>query len=470
MSVLAILLPPHERTGGRAAADSNGGALRLPTEWPFVFSADGRGVSSSGAAAPALLPRADRVVLVLDAADVAWHRITVPKAPAARLRAALGGVLEDAVLDEDDVLHLALAAGSTPGQAGWVAATGRVRLAAALAALESTGLVVERVVAVQAPAAADSPGHGHFHLPPATLVDSPEAEGADSSFGADAGPQLELATADGALVVPMASGLARALLPPAETAMRWTATPAAAAAAERWLGAPVALLADAERTLEAATQAPTNLRQFELVARHRGLRAVRAWWQGFWSPEWRVVRWGVAALLALQLVGLNAYAWQQNQAIQAKRSAMEGVLKAAHPGVRVVLNAPLQMQTETDRLRAAAGRAGEADLEALLSAAAAAWPDGQGPAQTIGFEGARLALSAPGFGEPQLTQMRQRLEGSGYRAEFAEGRVVVGRAPPGARTEPGGPGGRSDPGGRLPGEPPPGAGPGPGPGPNGAPR
>jgi general secretion pathway protein L len=94
----------------------------------------------------------------------------------------------------------------------------------------------------------------------------------------------------------------------------------------------------------------------------------------FFSREWRSVRWGVLALLALQLVGLNAYAWQQRQALAAKRQAMNSPAAQRPPGVRTVLDAPAQMERETERLRAAAGRPGEADLESMLAAAAGPGP------------------------------------------------------------------------------------------------
>ncbi len=420
MSVLALLLPPRERLAARAAgADAPGTAARLPTEWPFVFSTDGRSVAQQGSAAPALLPRADQVLLVLAEADVSWHRVDIPKAPAGRVRAALLGVMEEALLEEDETLHFALAEGSVPGQPGWVAVTHRPRLAAALATLEAAGLSIERVVAAAAPVAEGQPARGHFFT-----VD-PDTEAA---------PWLTLARADGVAVLRLNGALARALQPDAD-AVRWSATPAAAAAAERWLGAPVALLTEAERALEAAA-AGSNLRQFDLAARHRGSRALREGAKRFRSAEWRPVRYGVLALLLLNVLGLNAYAWQQRQALVAKRVAMNELLKAAHPGVRVVLDAPVQMQRENERLRAAAGRPGDADLEALWSAAAAAWPDGQGPVQSLRFDGGRLTLTVPGFGEPQLTQFRERLKGSGFSAELAEGRLVFSRAAalPGGRT------------------------------------
>jgi hypothetical protein len=129
MSLLVVQLPARERLGGRAGT-ADDGAVRagagaaLPAEWAFVLSDDGREVRQSGVAAVALLPRADQRVLVLAAADVAWHRIDIPKAPAPRLRAALAGVLEEALLDDAEALHLALAAGAAPGRAGWPPPTG----------------------------------------------------------------------------------------------------------------------------------------------------------------------------------------------------------------------------------------------------------------------------------------------------------------------------------------------------------
>lgn len=415
MSLLALLLPPRERLAARAAGGADaaahaGAALKLPAQWNFVFSTDGRGVTQQGMAAPALLPRADQTVLVLAEGDVSWHRIDLPKAPPARLRAALLGVMEETLLEDDEHLHFALAEGAVPGQSGWVAVTHRPRLAAALAALEAAGLAVERVVAAAGPVAAGEPARGHFHT-----------AGDDS----DSAPWFTLARADGVACL-RAGPLARVLQPEGE-AVRYTATPAATAAAERWLGAPVGVLSEAERALEAA-QAATNLRQFDLAVRHRGSRAARDLGKRFFSPEWRPVRWGLAALVGVQLIGLNVYAWQQRQMLAQQRALMTALLQSAHPGVRTVLDAPLQMQRETERLRAAAGRPGEADLESLMGAAAAAWPDGQGPVQTLNFDGTRLSLSAPGFGAPQLAQMQERLRGTPLRAELVEGRLVLARA------------------------------------------
>ena len=415
MSLLAIQLPPRDRLGSRSAAPDAERGLHLPAEWSFVFSADERSATQVGQAPVALLPAADRTVLVLAEVDVSWQRIDIPRAPAARLRDALAGVMEEMLLEGDEALHFALADDAAPGRPGWVAVTDGRRLGAALAALEANGRSVERVV----PSAWPGARRGHFHT-------GGDVEGA--TIAEDDFPWMSLAGADGVLNLRLAGGLARTLVPAEGLPdVRWTASPAAAQAAERLLGNPVPLMNEPQRVLEAALGG-VNLRQFDLAGRHRGSRAVRDVARRFLTAEWRPVRFGVAAIVLLHLAGLNVHAWQQRQALEAKREALAQLLKTAHPGVRTVLDAPVQMQRETDRLRASAGRAGAGDLEVLMAASAEAWPDGLGPTQTLRFESGSLTLAAPGWAEAQVQQFRERLRGSGYGAEFAQGRVIVTRA------------------------------------------
>jgi general secretion pathway protein L len=422
MSLLVISMPARERLGGRPEGSAAPEAA-LPAEWPFVLADDKGLVLHTGRAPAALLPRAERRVLVLAAPDVAWQRLDIPKAPAARLRAALAGVLEDALLDDTEALHLALAAGAAPGRAGWVAVTAQARLAAALALLESAPGApgIDAVVAALEPAAEGQPRRGHFH----GRVQG-GLEGAAVAEHDTADVQLLLATPEGVATLGLGGTLARSLVGDAAGG-QWTATPAVAAAAERWLGAPVAVLPEAQALVAAATQG-SNLRQFELVPRHRGTRALREGWRVLGSPAWRPVRWGLLALAGVQLLGLNAHAWQQRQRIADSQAQMVALLKQAHPSVPVVLDAPLQMQRETEQLRGRAGRAGPGDFEALLAAAAAAWPDGVGPALSLRFEPGRLTLAVPGWGDAQWQQFQQRLRAGGQTAEFAGGQVTV--APP----------------------------------------
>ena len=448
MSLLVIKLPPRERLGARAAGNEPAPSLRLPAQWEYVLSADGRQPGPLRLAASALLPKADAVVLALAPSDVSWHRLLVPKAAAARMPAALAGVLEERLLDDEEAVHLALAPDAVPGREGWVAATHRPRLAAALATLESAGITIERVVTLMPP-----PGpvlRGHFvlqgHAPAAARSALDAAAVATDPAAATAAPNdgepvLWLSREDGAWCLPLAAanlaglaslaGAMRGNWPDDAPGQRWTTTPAAALAAERYLGRPVPLQTEAEHLLEAAQgalTAPVNLRQFELASRHRGLRAVGALGKRFLSAEWRLVRVGLVALLALQLLGLNAYAWQQKQVLQSRRTAINEVLRTAYPGVQTVLDAPAQMAGETERLRAAAGRPGGADFEVALSAAAAAWPDGKGPVGSLRYESGRLTLAAAGWSAADVTAMRERLRPAGWTVELAEGRLTLARA------------------------------------------
>ncbi len=448
MSLLVVKLPPRERLGARAAGHEAAASLRLPGQWGFVFSADGRQAGPLRQAAAALLPKADQLVLVLAPSDVSWHRLKVPKATPARMPQALAGLMEERLLDDEESVHMALAADAVPGQDGWVAATHRPRLAAALAALEAAGHTVERVVTLMPPPGAVL--RGHFEVPDPGGADrrnGPELVGEADAATAAAGPAaaandgrpvLCLSRDDGVWCLPLggptAVGLAEALRGSwAQEApgQRWTTTPAAALAAERYLGRTVPLQTEAEHLLEAgqtAVKNALNLRQFDLAARHRGLRAVGAVAKRLFSDEWRWARYGVAALLGLQLVGLNAYAWQQRQALQDRRAAMDNLLRNTHPGVRTILDAPLQMANETERLRAAAGRPGGADLEVALGAAAAVWPDGKGPVGNLRYESGRLVLAAPGWAPAEVDALRERLRPMSWTVEHADGRLTLARA------------------------------------------
>jgi len=412
MSVLVILIPPRARLGARAAEAAEASTRSSGDGYRYVLSADGLQVSSQGSVQLSMLPRADSVVAVLSDGDVSWQRLTLPKAPAAKLRAALGGLLEDQLLEDDEALHLALEPRAQAGAPVWVAAINKAWLRAELDKLEKGGLSIERVLPASWPGDA---GRGHFF---------------ESTTAVAGNARIMLCHADpsGLSLLRLEGSLARALLPQMSSAPTlWTAEPGVAAPAERWLGASVTVQTDAERALQ-ATRSLWNLRQFDLTPRHRGTRALRNTLRQLLSPAWRPVRIGLATLLLLQVVGLNAWAWHERRALVEQRLAQEQLLRASFPNVRAVLDAPLQMRRETEVLRAAAGRAGENDLEALLGAAASAWPEGQGPVQTLRFEPGRLTLSAPGWSEQQLSQFRDRLRPGGWTVESAEGRVSLSRA------------------------------------------
>ena len=141
MSVLVVQLPPRPRL--RAQGDP---ATAPAEELAYALSADGFAVQREGRSQVSLLPKAGTVVVVLAETDVSWHRITAPKASPARMRAALAGVLEDALLEEIDAVHFALPAQVVAGEQAWIAVTARKWLAGELASLDRAGLHVDRVV------------------------------------------------------------------------------------------------------------------------------------------------------------------------------------------------------------------------------------------------------------------------------------------------------------------------------------
>lgn len=417
MSFLVVELPERKRLAaaldGAAAGDS--AVVRPGQEYAWATSPDGLELKAHGVAPAALLPKASSVVAVVADADVAWHRITLPKAPGGRLREALIGVLEDQLLDEPDTVHLALAPGASPGQPAWVAAIERRWLVAQIAALERAGHLVDRVVPASWP---DHPPTGHFEL-------APDADSADET---GAGLVLNWSHSDGVVRLPARSRLTRTLLPQeALPITRWTATPAAIAAAQQWSGAPVTLMSPAQRALQAA-RSTLNLRQFDLAPRQRGTRWLRDARLRLMSPGWRPARLGLATLLAVQVLGLNLWAWQQRQAIADKRQALVATLQSSFPQVRAVLDAPLQMQREVERLRAVAGRAGDGDLEPMLQAASAAWPADRPAVDSLRYEPGKLTLSAAGWTEAQIGQFRGQLQPAGWRVEVADGRLTMSRA------------------------------------------
>lgn len=408
MSILVISLAGRARQHARDPSTAE--PARARREFAFVLSNDGLAVSSQGECVAALLPKADSVALVLADADASWQRIALPKAPPARLRAALAGVLEEQLLDDADSLHFAVAPGAKAGEPTWIAVVDKAWLQAELAGLAQANVFVDRVLPLSWP---DEAASGHF---------------AEDLTEAGAALHLHWSSADGVASLPLQGGLARELLPqPLPPGVRWSATPAAAAAAEQWLDAPVEVLSEAERAL-AAARTPWNLSQFDLAPRSRGMRTLRDALRHLRGPAWRPLRWGVAALVLTQIVGLNAWAWHLRSTLEARRTAQVALLQAAFPQVRAVLDAPVQMQREVALLRAAAGKPDETDLEPLLQAAAAAWPPEQEAVEQIRFEPGKLSLTATSWSPEQVEQFRAQLRQQGLQVEAREGKLVLSRA------------------------------------------
>ena len=139
----------------------------------------------------------------------------------------------------------------------------------------------------------------------------------------------------------------------------------------------------AQRSVVAA-QSDWDLAQaeWEQGRSQRFLRlAQHAWQTLLHAPAWRIVRIGLASLLVLQVVGLNAMAWREQRALDQQKAQLSQILTTAFPSVQLVIDAPLQMQREVDALQRNAGRITSTDFEPMLASTANALPEGLVPTQ-----------------------------------------------------------------------------------------
>ena len=398
-----LLLTPVENAPTGAAPGAS---------WRWAQSSDGLTLARQGQSAPIDLPPDAECVLVVPPARLSWHRVKLPKVANARLRALLDGLLEEHLLDEPAQLHFALEPGAKPGQTEpcWIAVCQRAWLDTQLQALEQAGRPVGRIV----PAVSPQP-NGQLWI---------QAE--------DEQPWCLATGPEGVLALPLDSATA--------------VDPAIAATLSQWLtvrasGAPgPTASADAAHLTLAEQTWPTldwtvatapvrwlqslrqgwNLAQFDLrlsAGRGAGQWLPRAWRTLMRDPAWRPVRWSLAVLLGLQLLGLNLLAWQAHRAEQVQKSELRALLTQTFPQLKLVLDAPRQMQAELDRLRQQQGELGGGDVESLLDALGrsgqrAAW-------QKIEFGSGQATLSGLALDATERQALQAALEARGWRVEPA---------------------------------------------------
>ena len=414
MSTLIILLAAQPRL----AAPTTAGHV-APAEFDFVLSVDGQRVTEHGRAAPAALPRAALIVAVLRPGDVAFQRVAIPKAPAAKMRAALTGVMEEALLEDEDDVHLAVAPDAKPGGEHWVAVVNKPWLRAQLDALEFGNVALDRTA-------------------PSWWPDQGVAGHTFREGGPDEPAQLAWRDDAGVLCVPLTSPVSRALLTalPEDTVVRWTATPETALDASEFVGMPVASVTDEEQALRAA-RSGWNLLQFDLAPQRRGVKLVRDLAARFaFDPAWRVTRRGLAALVAVTLLGLNIRAFQESHRIAQKKAALAATVTEAFPNAKSTYEPAVTAQREIDTLRAAAGRPSDGDIETLLQAAESAWPQSHSPIENLKFEPGRLTLPANGWTPQEIERFTTQLRAANVDVRSDTGKLQLShRQPSSARSK-----------------------------------
>lgn len=382
------------------------------TEYGWAdWSSDGRKLRSQGTAPAALLPTSDETIVGVPAAAISWHQVILPQgslSSSARLRSVLNGLLEDRLLDDPESMHFAIEPGARADVPAWVAACNRLWLQSAVQTLEAAGRRVTRIVPEFTPR---PPGV------PSTLT----------AIGEPDAPLCVVCGTEGVAILPLDSAALSLAgpLPPGSTAL---AEPAVAELAESVLGQRVPIVLPAERWLQ-ATQSPWDLAQFELAstgrarASKKAVAVARELWR---APRWRAARWGVLILLLTQLIGLNAWAWKERNALAAKRSAVRNVLTQTFPSVQLVVDAPVQMTREVAALQQSTGGVTASDLEPMLSALAASLPKGRTPT-AIDFTAGQLRLRGLGLQPSETGTVTSALSSRGYSAR-TEGDLLLVQA------------------------------------------
>ena len=379
------------------------------TEWAFAVTPDGRTLGEHGRAPAALLPQprgaGAEVVALVPVQALAWHRVDLPKgvAPATpRMRTALEGLLEERLLDETDAVHFALQPGARAGEPAWVGVCDRAWLRHALQILDAAGRPATRIVPEFAPEG----------TPALTVIGDPEQ------------PLVVSSSEAGVISLPL-NPVALTLLPAlAEDAPR-LAEPAVAGVAEQVLQQKLTLQQASQRWIDAA-RTRWDLAQFDFAssAQARRLKKIAtSWGEVLHAAAWRPARWAAVALVAINLVGLNAWAWKERASLAAKHEAVRRTLTETFPQVKVVVDAPVQMEREVTALRQQTGVASARDLDAVLGALGTALPQGRVPA-SLEFNGTQLRAGGLALSPAEFRVVAATLKSLGYAAS-SEGNVIV---------------------------------------------
>jgi general secretion pathway protein L len=380
------------------------------TEWAYAVTPDARTLADHGKAPAALLPAprgaGAEVVALVPAAALAWHRVDLPKGitpGTPRLRTALEGVLEEQLLDDTDAVHFALQPGARGGERAWVAVCDRAWLREALQVLETAGRPATRIVPEFAPEG----------TPALSVLGDPEQ------------PVVVASSEDGVLVLPL-SPAALPLLPQlAEDAPR-LAEPAVAGIAEHILQQKLTLQQAPQRWV-AAARTRWDLAQFEFASSARARRFKKlatGWGEVLRAAPWRPARWAAVALVAINLVGLNAWAWKERASLADKREAVRRSLTDTFPQVKVVVDAPVQMEREVASLRQQTGMASARDLDVILGALAAVLPPSRVPA-VLTYANGELRAGGLALSPDEFRGVASQLKALGYAASLDGSLLLV---------------------------------------------
>ena len=367
-------------------------AVSTQTEFDFVVTDDGNTVAQTGRALAVALPQLDKpgdvCIATAPVRAMSWHQVTVPVGVtlgSTRMRAVLDGLLEDKLLDDVDLFHLALPPNFQTGMAQWVAACERRWLAMAVQGLEAAKRPVSRVVPEWGPPAAPLRLH----------VTGPLDD-----------PQLLVCGDSGVGLFPLKTEVLEGFA----LADNVSAEPALVRLASEMWQRSVSPLSKAEQLMQ-TIHSPWDLSK-RLQMRSMVNRGKLDWLQ---APRWRSTRWAAAALVGVNLLGLNALAWVGEQQLAVKREAMQAMLTRNFPHLKIIVDAPLQMAREVQLLEQARAAPATGDLDVMLGALSQALPAGH-TLKGVDYTNGQLRLKGLELTVDEASAWSARLSGQGYSA------------------------------------------------------
>ena len=382
------------------------------TGYAHVHS-DGHSVlrSATGAAAT-LSAHAGEVVAVVPHSRLSWLRVQLPPAShGPRLQAVLHGLLEDRLLDDPQQLNIVPApdADTTARTGGdtLVAVCNKQWLRDALAPLQAAGLTVQRIVPELSPS----------DKPVLQVMGEPDHS------------QSVLCHAHGVTLLPPNTAQWRAFAEVSQDDLQIQAEPAMVSRVQSTLQRQPMLQSAAQRWVK-SSQSNWDLAQGEWAQgplQRLQRQALATWQTALHAPAWKPVRWGALALIALQVLGLNALAWRERSALNAQQASLQTILQTTFPSVTLVIDAPLQMQREVDALQQKSGSASSTDFEPLLATLAGMLPAGQTPQQihfanhALRVQGVTLDNNSAGIARLKAQGLSLRQDGNDTWVLQAEG-------------------------------------------------
>lgn len=372
--------------------------------WDWVQWRDTDTTVRQGQTTATELPADNDAALLVPAERLSWHQVKLPKVQNARLRQTLEGLLEDRLLDDPVQLHFALEPSARPDRGPltcWVAVCTKAWLQSVLLDLQKHQRSVARIVpAVQPVGTSLYVAQTNGDVRTLTVMGSNGVLRIDASVPA-------------ANLSPLLGSVNHSATEPTA----W-ADPAAASWAEAahpdlpWQPTAPALLARQQ------AESSWNLAQFDLRTAP-GQQKQAGFWRALhnlWKHRgWRPMRWGLATLAVVHLLGLNVLAWQAKHDMKAQQAEMQTLLTQTFPHVTLVLDAPLQMQREMDRLNQGNGDSDSSGFERLLQTLAAASPNQPLDLQEIRYQSGQASLH--GLTGPQENDIGNALQAAGWTVQ-----------------------------------------------------